>query len=88
MTFSKLFGQTATPREFTDFARYSAGAVGSRPEIGAGAERHSRVSTSFDIYAQIVQASQRRAIEKLSEFARQFLAFNSPLASAMPLFCS
>jgi integrase len=31
--------------------------------------RHSRISTTMDIYAQTVPASQRLAIEKLSEFA-------------------
>ena len=31
--------------------------------------RHSRVSTTMEIYAQIVPAGQRRAVEQLSEFA-------------------
>ena len=35
-----------------------------------GQMRHSRISTTMDIYAQIVPAAQRRAIEKLSEFAK------------------
>jgi hypothetical protein len=33
--------------------------------------RHSRVSTTMDIYAQIVPASQRQALKKLSEFCAQ-----------------
>jgi integrase len=35
-----------------------------------GQMRHSRISTTMDIYAQIVSASQRQAIEKLSQFAK------------------
>ena len=34
-----------------------------------GQMRHSRVSTTTEIYAQIVPAGQRRAVEQLSEFA-------------------
>jgi integrase len=36
-----------------------------------GQMRHSRVSTTMDIYAQIVPASQRQALNKLSEFCAQ-----------------
>ena len=35
-----------------------------------GQMRHSRISTTMDIYAQIVSASQRQALEKLSQFAK------------------
>ncbi len=35
-----------------------------------GQMRHSRISTTMDIYAQIVSAAQRQAIEKLSQFAK------------------
>jgi integrase len=35
-----------------------------------GQMRHSRISTTLDIYAQIVPAAQRQAIEKLTEFAK------------------
>ena len=34
-----------------------------------GQMRHSRVSTTMDIYAQAVPASQRRALQQLSVFA-------------------
>ena len=34
-----------------------------------GQMRHSRISTTMDIYAQIVPASQRRALQQLSVFA-------------------
>jgi hypothetical protein len=32
--------------------------------------RHSRISTTMEIYAQIVPLAQRRAFEQLSEFAK------------------
>jgi integrase len=35
-----------------------------------GQMRHSRISTTMDIYAQIVSTSQRQALEKLSQFAK------------------
>jgi integrase len=44
--------------------------AGADPESVQGQMRHSRISTTMDIYAQIVPAAQRRAIEKLSEFAK------------------
>jgi integrase len=40
------------------------------PKSVQGQMRHSRISTTMDIYAQIVPASQRQAITKLSEFAK------------------
>lgn len=46
---------------------------GADPKSVQGQMRHSRVSTSLDIYAQTVPVSQRRAIEKLSEFAKPVL---------------
>jgi integrase len=46
---------------------------GADPKSVQGQMRHSRVSTSLDIYAQVVPVSQRRAIEKLSEFAKPVL---------------
>jgi integrase len=44
--------------------------AGADPKSVQGQMRHSRISTTMDIYAQIVPAAQRRAIEKLSEFAK------------------
>jgi integrase len=44
--------------------------AGADPKSVQGQMRHSRISTTMDIYAQIVPQAQRRAIEKLSEFAR------------------
>ena len=35
-----------------------------------GQMRHSRISTTMDIYAQIVPLAQIRALEQLSEFAK------------------
>jgi integrase len=35
-----------------------------------GQMRHSRISTTMDVYAQIVPAAQRQALAKLAEFAK------------------
>lgn len=42
--------------------------AGADPKSVQGQMRHSRISTTMDIYAQIVPASQRRAVQQLSEF--------------------
>jgi len=42
---------------------------GADPKSVQGQMRHSRISTTLDIYAQIVPASQRRALQQLSAFA-------------------
>jgi integrase len=42
---------------------------GADPKSVQGQMRHSRISTTMDIYAQIVPASQRRALQQLSTFA-------------------
>jgi len=44
--------------------------AGADPKSVQGQMRHSRISTTMDIYAQIVSTAQRQAIEKLSEFAQ------------------
>lgn len=44
--------------------------AGADPKSVQGQMRHSRISTTMDIYAQIVPVAQRTALEKLSEFAR------------------
>jgi integrase len=44
---------------------------GADPKSVQGQMRHSRVSTTMDIYAQCVPASQRLALHKLSEFCDQ-----------------
>jgi integrase len=43
--------------------------AGADPKSVQGQMRHSRISTTMDIYAQIVPAAQRRALQQLSEFA-------------------
>jgi len=43
---------------------------GADPKSVQGQMRHSRIATTMDIYAQTVPVSQRRAVEKLSEFAK------------------
>jgi len=42
---------------------------GADPKSVQGQMRHSRISTTMDIYAQIVPTSQRRALQQLSAFA-------------------
>jgi integrase len=44
--------------------------AGANPKDVQGQMRHSRISTTMDIYAQIVPASQRRALQQLSVFAK------------------
>lgn len=44
--------------------------AGADPKSVQGQMRHSRISTTMEIYAQIVPEAQRRAITQLSEFAR------------------
>jgi len=42
---------------------------GADPKSVQGQMRHSRISTTMDIYAQIVPAAERRALQQLSAFA-------------------
>jgi integrase len=44
--------------------------AGADPKSVQGQMRHSRISTTMDIYAQIVPAAQRRALQQLSQFAK------------------
>jgi integrase len=43
--------------------------AGADPKSVQGQMRHSRISTTMDIYAQIIPTSQRRALQQLSAFA-------------------
>ena len=43
--------------------------AGADPKSVQGQMRHSRISTTMDIYAQIVPTAQRRALQQLSAFA-------------------
>jgi integrase len=43
--------------------------AGADPKSVQAQMRHSRISTTMDIYAQVVPAAQRKALEKLTEFA-------------------
>jgi len=45
--------------------------AGADPKSVQAQMRHSRISTTMDIYAQIVPVAQRMALEKLSQFAGQ-----------------
>jgi len=53
--------------------------AGADPKSVQGQMRHSRIATTMDIYAQIVPVAQRRALEKLSQFAKK------PVANLVPL---
>ena len=44
--------------------------AGADPKSVQGQMRHSRIQTTMEVYAQIVPAAQRRALERLSEFAK------------------
>ena len=44
--------------------------AGADPKSVQGQMRHSRISTTMEIYAQIVPSAQRWALQQLSEFAR------------------
>jgi integrase len=44
--------------------------AGADPKSVQGQMRHSRISTTMDIYAQTVPLAQRQAIKKLSQFAK------------------
>lgn len=53
--------------------------AGADPKSVQGQMRHSRISTTMDIYAQIVPTAQRRAVEKLSEFVKNSVPNPVPL---------
>jgi integrase len=44
--------------------------AGADPKSVQGQMRHSRIQTTMDVYAQIVPAAQRRALQQLSQFAK------------------
>jgi integrase len=44
--------------------------AGADPKSVQGQMRHSRISTTMEIYAQIGPVAERRALEQLSEFAK------------------
>src|SRR5260370_22824919 len=53
--------------------------AGADPKSVQGQMRHTRISTTMDIYAQTVPEAQRRAVKKLSRFAK------APVPNAVPL---
>ena len=53
--------------------------AGADPKSVQGQMRHSRVSTTMDIYAQVVPEAQRRALVKLSRFAKKSVPNAVPL---------
>jgi integrase len=55
--------------------------AGADPKSVQGQMRHTRISTTMDIYAQIMPVAQRRAVEKLSEFVDESVPKSVPLLS-------
>jgi integrase len=55
--------------------------AGADPKSVQGQMRHTRISTTMDIYAQIVPVAQRRAVEKLSAFVEESVPKLVPLLS-------
>ena len=53
--------------------------AGADPKSVQGQMRHSRISTTMDIYAQIVPEAQRRALKKLSAFVKKSVPNAVPL---------
>jgi integrase len=53
--------------------------AGADPKSVQGQMRHSRISTTLDIYAQIVPQAQRHALEKLLLFAKKAVPNAVPL---------
>jgi len=45
--------------------------AGADPKSVQGQMRHSRISTTMDIYAQFVPEGQRRAVEQMNEYAKR-----------------
>jgi integrase len=48
--------------------------AGADPKSIQGQMRHSRISTTMDIYAQFVPEGQRRAVEQMSAYAKKSVA--------------
>lgn len=53
--------------------------AGADPKSVQGQMRHTRITTTMDIYAQIVPEAQRRALKKLSRFAKKSVPNSVPL---------
>jgi site-specific recombinase XerD len=45
--------------------------AGADPKSVQGQMRHSRISTTMEIYAQFVPEGQRRPVEQMTEYARK-----------------
>ena len=56
--------------------------AGANPKDVQGLMRHSRISTTMDIYAQMVADSQRRAIAKVTAMVAAKRAEREPIAVA------
>ena len=52
--------------------------AGANPKDIQGQMRHSRISTTMDIYAQFVPEGQKRAARQLSEYVREQVKQSGP----------
>ena len=59
--------------------------AGANPKQVQGLARHSRNSTTMDIYAQFVPEGQRRAVEQMGEYARKAIADAGTEAGTLPV---
>jgi integrase len=55
---------------------------GAEPKAVQAQMRHSRISTTMDIYAQFVPESQRRAVTKMMDMVTERMAKSREMASA------
>jgi len=53
--------------------------AGAAPKSVQGQMRHSRISTTMEIYAQIVPLAQRRALERAFGVRQRFTVQNGPI---------
>jgi len=53
--------------------------AGADPKDIQGQMRHSRISTTMEIYTQFVPESQRRAVEKLGRLVKKSVPTTVPL---------
>jgi integrase len=53
--------------------------AGADPKSVQGQMRHTRIQTTLDVYAQVVPQAQRRALQKLTEFANSSVPHSVPL---------
>jgi integrase len=58
-------------------------AAGADPKSVQGQMRHSRISTTLDIYAHIVPDGQKKAAAKLTEYVAEQVEKSGPIAGPL-----